>query len=336
MTDIKLNNTVNLFLKNRGLFSEGTIFQKLKGDGSKRNFWRIIPSQKKPCLVLMVNPPASEAEERENLSYVMIGKHLRNKGIPLPEIFGYNLEEGWVIMEDMGDMSLEKYASSTEDPVSIYKRVLESLLLLQTEGARNFDTSWCCQTQRYDYNVMRQYEADYFRDAFLCLYLGLKNEWPELEPPFNHLTEKASVADNNYLIHRDFQSRNIMVNESNIGFIDWQGSRLGPLGYDLASLVIDPYTGLSFQQRYRIYKYYLSLISEHCASLTAPFEESFLYLAIQRNLQIIGAFSYLTKKMNKIYFEAYIPAALKTLSWLLSSTQDPQLSPLLDLIDHLK
>ena len=99
---------------------------------------------------------------------------------------------------------------------------------------------------------MKQYY--FFRVAFLCRYLGLKRKWPELERPFNHLAEMASSAEGNFFIHRDFQSRNILVSQGRIGVIDWQGGRLGPLEYDLASLLIDPYVSIPHPVRDKIFQ----------------------------------------------------------------------------------
>lgn len=323
------------FLKDIGIAQGEVRIRPLQGDGSRRIFLRIILSASGPCFIAMDNPPTDNASRRENFAYMMIGKHLHRKRIPVPEIYRYDLERGWFIMEDMGNKSLQDEVSSSEDPLPVYEKVLEHLFQLQIEGAGGFDPAWCCQTQRYDRTVQRRYEADYFRDAFLCLYLGLKEEWPELETPFNHLAETASRADGNFFLHRDFQSRNIMISKGNIGIIDWQGGRLGPLGYDIASLLIDPYAGLSPQQKNEVYQRYLFLIKEHNAGWIDPFKRYFPYLAILRNLQILGAFSYLTRMRKKRYFEAYIPAALKTLRDLLDRIDDPEISPLRRLVNEL-
>jgi len=323
------------FLKERGQASEGLSFQSLPGDGSKRVFWRITLPFPKFCLIAMANPPIDNPTRRENLAYVMIGNHLHRKRIPIPEIYRYDLKRGWFIMEDMGQTNLQDLVSSNNDPVPIYEEVLGHLFRLQIEGAKDFDPSWCCQTERYDRTVMRPYEAVYFREAFLHLYLGLKKEWPELEATFDHLAETACKADSHFFLHRDFQSRNIIISKGNIGIIDWQGGRLGPLGYDLASLLIDPYTDLPPQQRNEIFQRYLLLIKEHNVGWIEPFKRYFPYLAIQRNLQILGAFSYLTKVRNKQYFEAYLPTALKTLNDLLHQVNDPLLSPLRHVLSDL-
>ena len=324
------------FLKQRDQATEDLSFERLPGDGSRRIFWRISSQRSNISLIAMTNPPANDAARRENLAYLMIGRHLRRKGAPLPEILRHDLEKGWFIMEDMGHMSLQDLVSSGEDPLPVYEKVLHHLFRMQTKGATGFDPKWCCQTERYDRTVMLKYEAHYSRDAFLGRYLGFKGDWPELETAFSHVAEKASSAGCGYFLHRDFQSRNIMLSKDKVGIIDWQGGRLGPLGYDLASLIIDPYTHLSRGKKNTVYELYLALIREHDAAWVEPFERYYPYLAIQRNLQILGAFSYLTMVMNKTYFEAYIPGALRTLDGLLHYVPDKEISRLRDLVAGLR
>ena len=239
-------------------------------------------------------------------------------------------------MEDLGDRNLQDLVVSGEDPLPTYEKVLCQLLRLQIEGADDFDTAWCCQTARYDQNVMLRYEAEYFKNAFLCRYLGLKKEWPELEPVFHYLAETASRADCRFFLHRDFQSRNIMTPRGDIGIIDWQGGRLGPIGYDLASLIIDPYAALSLKQRAALYERYLYLIQGHDPAWVESFKRYYPYLAIQRNLQIIAAFSFLSKVMNKGYFETYIPGALGSLHALLDQVPDREISPLRELVSDIR
>ncbi len=333
--DSETGQFIRRFLGKRDRDLEGLHFDPLQGDGSKRLFWRITAPDEGPSFIAMVNPPADPIARRENYAYLMIGRHLRKKGIPIPEIYGYDLERGWFIMEDMGKTRLHDLLSSNEDPIPLYEKVLEHLFTLQVEGARGFDTGWCCQTERYDLTVMRQYESDYFRDAFLSGYLGLKRELAGLEAPFNHLAETAFGADGSFFLHRDFQTRNIMISNGDMGIVDWQGGRLGPLGYDLASLLIDPYSDLPLRYRNDLYQRYQGMINDRNPKWMDSFQRFYPYLAIQRNLQILGAFSYLTRVMKKHHFEAYIPAALRTLNDLLHQINDPKLSPLRDLVRDL-
>lgn len=330
-----LKNYILEFLKSIGVNSDQFIIEPIPQDGSKRVFYRFTPASSDISYIAMINPPVDDFTIRENHAYVMIGSHLHSKHLPVPEIYCFDRLRGWVIMEDLGRTSLQDHCSSTAKPVITCEKVIEILLRLQVEGAKGFDISWCCQTQRYDRSLMRRYESNYFRDAFLIGYLGLKKQWHDLEAPFDHLAEMASMPENHFFLHRDFQSRNIIISNDKIGIVDWQGARLGPLGYDLASLLIDPYTGLSAQQKDHLLNFYLLLLRDYNASLVEPTKRSFTYLAIQRNLQILGAFSFLTKVHKKPHFELYIPAALRTLKELLNLVDDPALHSLKDVINQL-
>lgn len=334
--DSETSQFVRRFLEKRNRELEELQLEPLKGDGSRRLFWRISPSDGGPSLIAMANSPDDPAARRENYAYLLIGRHLFKKGVPVPEIYSHDLERGWFVMADMGKTRLQDLLPLIDDPVPIYEKVLEHLVRLQVEGARGFDTRWCCQTERYDLTVMRRYESDYFRDAFLAGYLGLKGRWTGLDTPFNHLAEIASRAEGGFFLHRDFQSRNIMISKGEMGFVDWQGGRLGPLGYDLASLLIDPYSDLPPRHKNDLYQKYLLLINDHNPGWTDSVERYYPYLAIQRNLQILGAFSYLTKTMKKGYFEDYIPGALRSLMDLLQRVNDRNLAPLRDLVYDLQ
>ena len=286
----------------------------------------------------MANPPKTPDRKRENYAYLMISNHLRQKGLPLPVIHQYDLAEGWFIMEDLGAESLQDVVLSSKDPVPVYHKVLAHLFQLQVQGGEGFDPAWCCQTERYDRTVMQKYEAHYFRDAFLKGFLGHDQPMRGLETAFDHLAEMASRADGQFFMHRDFQSRNIMVDGEKIGIIDWQGGRLGPMAYDLSSLLIDPYVRLSDIQKEKIYDAYVDRIRDHNPAWADPFERGYPYLAIQRNLQILGAFSFLSKVMKKTYFEAYIPSALKTLESLIDKAEDQGdrgLKPLKQLVSSI-
>ncbi|MFH1349374.1 MAG: phosphotransferase [Pseudomonadota bacterium] len=335
LPNAQMTEFVKLFIKDIKFSAKGMTLQALPGDGSKRYFWRILLPHQDTSFIAMENPPADAFSIRENVAYLRIGKHLFYKGLPVPEIHRFDLSHGWFVMEDMGDRNLQDQGAQRKNRIPLYEKVVEILFRLQMEGSQGFNPAWCCQTKRYDHDVMRRFESDYFRDSFLVNYLGLKKDWPELESPFNHLAETASKAESHFFLHRDFQSRNIMVSHGRVGILDWQGGRIGPLPYDLASLLIDPYADLSGYEKDQISKCYLKLLRNYDPGFVEPFKKYFPYLAIQRNLQILGAFSYLTKVQMKPYFEAYIPPAIRSLHGLLMEVEDPKLSLLIDPINSL-
>ena len=319
----------------REFLGEPGPFSPIAGDGSMRVFWRVGGLKSDVSYIAMENAPTDDFSKRENTAYLNIGRHLRSKGLPLPEIHRFDLGKGWFIMEDFGEVSLQTACARAKERVPLYAPVVEILFQQQTRGSEGFNTAWTCQTETYDRLVMRRYEVDYFKEAFLGTSLGIRKEWPGLEKSFEHLIEEASRAENRFFLHRDFQSRNIMITGRKIGILDWQGGRLGPLAYDLASLLIDPYTRLAAQERQEIYHTYLQLLRRKQPHGLASFERSFPYLAVQRNLQILGAFSFLSRVRGKTYFEGYIPSALQSLRELLDDVKDVRLAGLRDLAHAL-
>jgi aminoglycoside/choline kinase family phosphotransferase len=126
-----------------------------------------------------------------------------------------------------------------------------------------------------------------------------------------------------------------MVRGDRIGIVDWQGGRLGPLQYDLASLLIDPYVGLKEEERMLLYDHYLTLAERRLPGVTKSFSRYYPYLAIQRNLQILGAFSFLGDVQGKKWFLDYIPPALESLERLLEKRDESELHQLTTLIKEI-
>jgi aminoglycoside/choline kinase family phosphotransferase len=287
--------------------------QPLAGDGSDRQFFRLPGS---PTKVLLWHPYAPGREVNENDSYFHIGRHLREKGAPVPEIYHYCREEGWMLLEDLGDVSLDGVLKTQTADTQIrfwYRQALEILVQMQIRGLEGFDTAWCFDTPVVDGPFLKERECLYFVLAFLQGYLGLKMAAIELEADFDRLIQGAVATHGLYFLHRDFQSRNLMVKNGRLRLVDFQGARLGPLAYDLAALLIDPYVGLAPQRQEEFLDYYLQELKKRMAVDEAAFRQQYYYLALSRNLQILGAYGFLTKVKKKAYFARYIPAAVASL-----------------------
>jgi len=336
MKDITIADFIGTFLKESGLPEDNYIISPLAGDGSKRLFQRLKPDGFRHAFIFMQNPPNDEFLKKENYAYLTIGNHLLSKGLSLPRIIKYDLERGFFILEDMGDRTLQDEALKSNNRVALYEEVIETLLKLQIEGRDGFDTGWCCQTPFYDASLMLEKEAWYFRDAFLRDYIKTDIDLSILDGSFKYIISMAEKADKNYLLHRDFQSRNIMCLNNSIAVLDWQGARLGPLAYDLASLLYDPYVDLTQDERGYLKSVYSSLLKKTDPSACETFKRYFLYIAVMRLLQALGAYSFLSLKQGKTYFGKYIPVALKSLRTLLSEISHKQVLPLLKIIDDLE
>ena len=312
-------------------FAYGTFtWERVPADGSRRIFYRLSNDQ--VSYIIMANPPEDENVKRENYSYLKIGIHLHGKGIPVPAMYRYDLDHGWFIMEDLGRRNLQEVALSSDDHTDLYKTVIELLIRIQLVGREGFDPGWCYHTQTYDRVLMERFESDYFRTYFLQGLLGHKEDLSYLRSCFEHLSHHASLADKDFVLYRDFQSRNLIVNGDRIGVVDWQGARLGPLQYDFASLLIDPYVGLTEDDRMGLYDYYVEILEQRLPGSAAAFTRYYPYLALQRNLQILGAFSYLSEVQGKKQFLDYVQPALGSLRRLLEECDEPELSPLRSLV----
>jgi aminoglycoside/choline kinase family phosphotransferase len=227
------------------------------------------------------------------------------------------------LFEDLGDKKLHEYVlehQGSDDCLDTirpyYLQVVKGLATMQVKGVKDFDNKWCWDTPLYDIRTMLERESGYFLRAFWQDYLGEK-EPSGLQEEFESLARQTALISNNYFLHRDFQSRNIMLHNDQPCFIDFQGGRLGPLGYDLASLLIDPYVALPSDFQEELVEKYLDQLEILIPVDRMRFVEEYLLLALQRNLQIIGAFAFLTRQRKKQFFEQYLQPALISLNTLL-------------------
>jgi len=305
---------------------------KLKGDGSDRGWWRY---RTKHQSIIMVDHGISrigvsgiELENKDKQSqscfevesFVKIGKHLFDMNIPVPEIIHYDLFSGIVFVEDLGDVHLQDYVKTLEREQiqSLYQSVLDILIQLSVQGAKKFNDRYTWQTAYYDADMILKYECRYFFDAFLQNYTGLDIHWQEVEAEFVNLVNAAMQQIHWGFMHRDFQSRNIMCANDQFYIIDFQGGRWGPVQYDLASLLIDPYVNLSKDLQDALFDYFLEQYRQVVDVNIKQFEETYRYCRLFRNFQMLGAFSFLSENKGKKSFQQYIPIALDQLKYQLS------------------
>lgn len=288
--------------------------QPLAGDGSDRHFFRLLGS---PTVILLHHPHPPGLKLNENDSYFHLGRHLRKQGAPVPEIYEYCREEGWMLLEDLGDVHLVAAVQREADFSAggqlrfRYGQALEILVDLQVRGREGFDPAWCFDTPVVHRPFLWERELGYFVRAYLQGHVGLKLGMAALAPDFERLLTGALPPAPNFFLHRDYQSRNLMIKNGQLRVIDFQGGRLGPLGYDLAALLIDPYVNLEPAWQEELLATYLDLLEERLPGLDRQaFTEQYRHLALCRNLQILGAFAYLIRVKQKAGFSRYLPLAL--------------------------
>jgi len=221
-----------------------------------------------------------------------------------------------VALEDLGDTHLATVIhslTSKAEKVKWYCRVVDRLIDFSLKGIEGFDPAWAFQTPTYSRELILEKECNYFAEAFLKGYLNQCPPMALLIPEFEYIADQALKGAVQGLMHRDFQSRNIMVRDGEIFFIDFQSARQGPLQYDLASLLIDPYVNLDPEIREELLNYCVRSLAHRMEMDAEGFIRCYRHCCITRNLQILGAFSYLSMVKGKHQFTDYIPAALSTL-----------------------
>ena len=290
--------------------------EKIGADGSSRVFFRISQPEAVSLVAVFPDTFHPRGNEEARAAY-RIGRHLHSCSVSVPQIYGFDTERGVLLFEDLGNIHLQRRVQ--EEPaklIFLYEKVIDALLCLQISGRPDFPLESCWDTPRYDRKLMLERESGYFTQAFCRDFLG--KEIPlGLTDEFEDLAGQATRQPADFVLHRDFQSRNIMVHEGVIRIIDFQGARLGPLGYDLASLLIDPYVGLSSAEQEHLLDYYLGRAASRIDLDRDDFLAGYYSLALQRNLQILGAFAFLSSKKNRHFFRKFIKPALCSLDYLL-------------------
>ena len=305
----------------------------LHGDGSDRKWFRVTDGN--GSMVMVDHGIRRDDSTCEADAFVSIGLHLASKAVPIPRIYLYDTFSGHVFMEDLGDINLQTLISSTKNQdriVSHYKVLIQHIRELSIDGREGFNPAWAYQTAGYTEDLIIEKECRYFVDAFLKNYLGMDIRFNDLEPEFRSLANKALRFSINGFMHRDMQSRNIMVKKGRFYFIDFQGGRLGPIQYDLASLLIDPYVNLPRAVQDTLLKFCIETLSPVFGVDPVQFLSCYQYCAVTRNLQILGAFGFLSRIKKKTYFEKYIPNAIKTLKYHLLTFQREEFPTLTSIV----
>jgi hypothetical protein len=276
--------------------------------GSDRSFYRIRDNDR--LFVVM----ASSSLRYDIKSYIAVDEFLFKHSIGVPEILGYDEERHMVIMEDLGDESLYSLLKGTapiEEKLNCYKKVLLFLAELQMKTAADLDTCDYLRGRNFSYEAFR-WETDYFTECFLRRFCGLQIEKEEeLEKEF-HLLAARLEGEPRYFMHRDFQSQNIYFKEGQVRIIDFQTATRGLLHYDAASLLKDAYYVLEEIDRVSLLEFYLEiLVNEWGLELNRErFVRTFHCTGLQRNMQALGAFAFLTMDKGKKAFAAHIPNGL--------------------------
>lgn len=315
----------------------------LKGDASDRRIFRLRGATHTSIGILGPN-------RAENRAFIGFARAFRDHGLAVPEIYAVDSGERAYLEEDFGDLTLSvwtQHQRETAEPASadphvsdtltvnampidaaadsavpaderiafMYRRVLRELVRFQVDAADAVDYNLCYQTREFGRNAM-EFDVRYFRTMFLEPLVRIPWDSVSFERDCAALIDQLLIANREFFLYRDFQSRNVMIRDGMPHFIDFQSGRRGALQYDVASLLFDSRGGLSDELRTRLIDHYLDTLERRLPVDRAAFLQLFEGFAVLRLLQALGAFGNIGRNRGKPEYLDLIPSRLAALAAL--------------------
>jgi N-acetylmuramate 1-kinase len=298
--------------------------------GSDRKFYRIRCSAHQALILVKYN-----LEREENRHYVQIAKFLDAHEIRVPKIYFHDAAEGLIWIEDLGERDLYSYRGDTW----LVRRAFYESALDEITKLHSLPESACLEIRDdlpVEFNAaLYRWEQRYFFNNCLGRYFRVsESKRKELAAlPSLHEIAKRLASLLRVLVHRDFQSQNIIIQNGQANLIDFQGMRPGLAEYDLASLFFDPYVELSSAEQSELISYYRQKQVNNGRTVDGQFDDTLLLCAMQRLMQALGAYGFLGLVRGHKHFLQYIPRAVRSLREIVAKIDD--LKPLASLLGDL-
>jgi N-acetylmuramate 1-kinase len=290
-------------LADKGWLPNGPLqMTPVPGDAGFRHYYRL---NTQPTLLAVVAPPTTEKNE----VFVYLAKLLRQQGLHAPEVHAADFDLGFLLIEDLGD-GLLLNSLNRDTANCLYGEVITDLLRLQQIPTKPLELP------HYDQPLLRQ-EMRLFEDWFVPKLLGyhLSPDEQKLLHGVFDLLERQAADQPQVLVHRDFHSRNLIIRDGLApGIVDFQDGVIGPISYDLVSLLRDCYIRWPVDQVERWALAYGNMAVE--VGLMRPVtQETFLrwfdWMGLQRHLKVLGIFSRLHLRDGKDGYLDDLPLVIR-------------------------
>ena len=295
----------------------------IAASGSARKYYRIFTERRS-----MIGTYSENTEE--NKAFLAFSKHFHDLGLNVPEVFVVNKEKTCYLQSDFGDDNLfahvqkslmanvgpstgsETLISLGENVIELYKKALKHLVRFQCIGHQGLDYSKAYPTERFDRQGILD-DLNYFKYYFVKPHEEIEFNEARLGKDFEAFADFVSQAPCDFFMYRDFQSRNIMVKDNELYFIDFQGGRKGPLNYDVVSLLYQVKAQMPQATRDELIQYYKEELKPFVNPDEVKFDLYQPYFVYLRLLQVLGAYGFRGLIQKKSHFIESIPFALKEL-----------------------
>ncbi|MBS4043165.1 MAG: phosphotransferase [Chitinophagaceae bacterium] len=303
----------DLYFKYKGKYPDS--ITKIPQSGSDRNYYIISSEDEKVIGTFSLNI-------KENKAFIYCSHHFAKQQLNTPKILEINEDHTAYLQEYVGAESLLSYIENqghADSVFDLYKKSLKHLVALQIKGDKNFDYNQCITAKEFGKEAILA-DLLYFKYYFLDT-LQFPYDKQLLLKEFEILADYLDHAEYKNFMFRDFQSRNILVNNNEVYFIDYQGGMKGALQYDVASLLWQAKAELSNEWKEKLLDYYIQELEQLLQSSVnkSTFINRYYGYVLIRLLQVLGAYGFRGLFERKAHFLASIPLALQNLKYFIEN-----------------
>ena len=257
----------------------------------------------------------------ENESFFYLSNHFLGKGIRVPAVLAISEDRTIYIQKDVGHENLLEVLQkegANDTSFELFKRSLSLLAMLQIEGDKGLDYERCLVKHFSKEAILN--DLHYFKYYFLDTLNKTYNK-EALSKDFETLSDYLSNTGEEHFMYRDFQSRNIMVKDERVYFIDFQGGMKGPLQYDVASLLWQAKANLSKEWKDDLLQHYIATANQYLPFpiQTETFISQYNGFVLIRLLQVLGAYGFRGLFERKAHFISSIPFGLQNLQFFIQN-----------------
>lgn len=279
----------------------------LTADASDRRYYRVQPPGETAFVVALHASPFAPG----TLPFVNVARLFAAMPLPVPRVRDEAADLGILALDDLGDLTLQAHVASapttTDQPR--YERAVDFVAVMQQRGAALADARFIPYGLAFDVEKL-MWEMDFFLRHFLQAFRRVELTAASLAALRAHLLALVEelAAEPRVLCHRDYHSRNLMVDGDNLWIIDFQDARMGPDTYDLASLLRDSYVDMPAAMFDALLARFVRAAG--ITSGPAAFRERFDRMALQRNLKALGTFGHQAVARANPAYAQYVPRTL--------------------------